>query len=122
MSLALPFIFLALMMGAQGTAVKDAPWQSEVDKKAIQAKQRQVAEATGCEDYKADFDMDAVCKKEGCLSAEAVTAVLRTGRWIRILPAPPCHRNRRVKKALAVLRAGVSALLAGTLPPSTTQP
>jgi len=32
---------------------------------------------------------------------------------------PEC---RRAKKALAVLRAGVSALLAGTLPPSTTQP
>jgi len=33
MSLDFPFILLALMMGAQGTAVKVAPWQSEGDKK-----------------------------------------------------------------------------------------
>jgi hypothetical protein len=74
------------MMGAQGTAVKVAPPQSEGDKKVIQVKERHVDEATGCEDYKADFDMYAVCNKsglppeikEGCLRAEAVTAVLRS--------------------------------------------
>jgi hypothetical protein len=65
MSLAFPFILQALMLGAQGTAVKDAPWRPEVDKQEIQAKERQVDEATGCEDYKADFDVYAVCKKRG---------------------------------------------------------
>ena len=72
MKLALPFILLALMMGTQGTAVEDAPSRSEVDKKEIQAKERQVDEATGCEDYKTDFDMYAVCKKRGLPTRRSV--------------------------------------------------
>ena len=38
---------------------------SRLTKKDIQEKQRKVDEAIGCEGYKADFDMYAVCKKRG---------------------------------------------------------
>jgi hypothetical protein len=65
MMLAFPFLTMALMLGAQGMAVNDAPLRPRVSKKEIQDKARQVDEAIGCEAYRADFDMYAVCKKRG---------------------------------------------------------
>ena len=93
MTLAFPFLLTALMLGVQGMAVDDAPLRPGVGKKEIQDKGRQGDEAIGCEAYRADFDMYAVCKKRGCFTAEAATAVLRTSPWIKILQALPCHRN-----------------------------
>ncbi len=55
---------MALMLSAQGMAVKDAHSGSEINKKEIQTAERQVDQA-GCEDYRADLDMYAVCKKRG---------------------------------------------------------
>ena len=55
---------MALMLGAQGMAVKDAHLGFEINKKEIPTAERQVDEA-GCEDYRADWDMYAVCKKRG---------------------------------------------------------
>ena len=52
------------MLGAQGTAVNQ-PLRPGVTKKEIQDEERQVDEAIGCEAYRADFDMHAVCKKRG---------------------------------------------------------
>jgi len=65
MMFALPFILMALMLGAQGTAVNDAPLGLAITRKEIQNKERQADEATGCEAYRADFEMYAVCKKNG---------------------------------------------------------
>ena len=55
---------MALMLSAQKMAVKDAHSGSEINKKEIQTAEHQVDEA-GCEDYRADFDVYAVCKKRG---------------------------------------------------------
>lgn len=60
--LVFPFILMAPMLGAQGMAVKDPPLGSLKNRKTVE---RQVDEAIGCEDYRADFDMYAVCKKRG---------------------------------------------------------
>jgi len=57
MMFALPFILMALMLGAQGTAVNDAPLGLAITRKEIQDKERQADEATGCEAYRADFEM-----------------------------------------------------------------
>ena len=64
-TLAFPFLLTTLMLGAQGMAVNDAPLRPGVGKKEIQDKGRQGDEAIGCEAYRADFDMYAVCKKRG---------------------------------------------------------
>jgi hypothetical protein len=64
MMLALPFLPMALMLGAQGMAVNGAPLRPRISKKEIQEKARQVDEGIGCEAYRADFDMYAVCKKK----------------------------------------------------------
>ena len=55
-------MLMAPMLGAQGMAVKDPPLGSLKNRKTVE---RQVDEAIGCEDYRADFDMYAVCKKRG---------------------------------------------------------
>jgi hypothetical protein len=55
---------MTLMLGAQGVAVKDTHLGSEINKKEIQTAERQVDEA-GCQDYRADWDVYAVCKKRG---------------------------------------------------------
>jgi hypothetical protein len=54
---------MAPMLGAQGMAIKDAPLGSVKNRKEIQT--GQAGEAIGCEDYRADFHMYAVCKKRG---------------------------------------------------------
>jgi len=56
---------MALMLGAQGMAVKAAPLRSVKNRKEIQTAERQADEAIGCEDYRADWDMYTVCKKRG---------------------------------------------------------
>jgi hypothetical protein len=56
---------MAPMLGAQGMAVKDAPLGSVINRKEVHTAERQVDEPIGCEDYRADFDMHAVCKKRG---------------------------------------------------------
>jgi hypothetical protein len=63
--LAFPFLVTALMLGAQGTALSDAPTRPEVSGKEIRDRARQVDGAIGCEAYRVDFDMYAVCKKRG---------------------------------------------------------
>ena len=88
----MPFILMALMLAAQGMPIKNAHLGSEINKKEIQNAERQVDEA-GCEDYRADWDLYAVCKKKGYPRVEAAKAVLHTDPWIRILPALPYHRN-----------------------------
>jgi hypothetical protein len=55
---------MGLILGAQGVAIEDEPLKSEANKKKIQAKERH-DESGDCEDYRADFDMYAVCKKRG---------------------------------------------------------
>ena len=65
MMLACHFALMAVMLGAQGMAVNDAPLRPRVSEKEIRGKGRQGDEAIGCEAYRADFDMYAVCKKRG---------------------------------------------------------
>jgi len=62
--LAFPFVLMALMLGGQGMAVKDAPLGPDINQKEIRTAERQVDEA-GCQDYRADWDLYAVCKKRG---------------------------------------------------------
>lgn len=60
-----PFILIALIRGAQGMAVNDAPSRSGITKNEIRDSERPADGAIGCEAYRADFDMYAVCKKRG---------------------------------------------------------
>jgi hypothetical protein len=62
--LAFPLVLMALMLGAQGMAIRDTHLGSEINRKEIQTAERQVDEA-GCQDYRADWDLYAVCKKRG---------------------------------------------------------
>ena len=62
-SFALPFILLSVMLGSQDPDLKDEHLQ--INKKETRRQSRQVNDAPGCEDYRADFDMYAVCQKRG---------------------------------------------------------
>ena len=55
--LVFPLILMALALGT--------PLMSETNKKATQPNVYQVDESSGCETYRADFDIYAVCKKRG---------------------------------------------------------
>src|SRR5215471_6122511 len=65
MILTISCLLTALVLDAQGTSVNDAPLKPAASKKEIQDRERQVDKAIGCEAYRADFDMHAVCKKRG---------------------------------------------------------
>jgi len=65
MILTISCLLTALVLDAQGTSVNDAPLKPAASKKKIQDRERQVDKAIGCEAYRADFDMHAVCKKRG---------------------------------------------------------
>ena len=63
-SFAFPFILTAVILGSQDAGVKDEQLTSPVTKKEGRDQARQV-DASVCEDYRADFDMYAVCQKRG---------------------------------------------------------
>jgi hypothetical protein len=56
---------LELLMRASRESLNGAQLRSGVTPQDIRDKERKVDEATGCEAYKADFDLYAVCQKRG---------------------------------------------------------
>ena len=59
-------VFLvAVVLGLQNPGAKAEHLKSKVSKKEGQAQASSDAATTGCEDYRADFDMYAVCQKRG---------------------------------------------------------
>ena len=62
-SFAFPFVLLSVMLGSQDPDLMDEHLQ--INKKETRRQSRQVNDAPGCEDYRADFDLYAVCQKRG---------------------------------------------------------